>query len=113
MRVGCPVQVDALTGTFGGRVDDVQAQVLRHVDQNSFGQLKLTGLILDVGEPVDVELKDLGRILDTQSVAGAKVLIHTYAKLGHGFSVQSLSCCFTGVSGGSLRRQEQLVLRAP
>jgi hypothetical protein len=51
--------------------------------------------------------------LHTQPVAGAKFLIHTYTKLGHAFSVAKLSCCFTGVSGGSLRRQEQLVLRAP
>ena len=79
--------MDALTGALGCGVDHIQAQVRRYVDEHTFGQLKLTGLILNVGEPVDVELEDLGRVLHTQPVTGAKVLIHTYAQLGHGFRV--------------------------
>jgi len=36
---------------------------------------QLTARILDVREPVDVELEDLGRVLHAEPVAGAEILI--------------------------------------
>ena len=36
---------------------------------------QVAGVVLHVGEPVDVELEDLGRVLDAQAVAGAQILV--------------------------------------
>jgi hypothetical protein len=68
--------VDALAGALLGRVDHFQAQAGRHAGAHAGGLQQLTAGVLDVGEAVDVELEHLGRILHTQPVTGAQVLIH-------------------------------------
>src|SRR5207248_5433425 len=74
------LDVDALAGALLGRVDHVQPKAVRYVDPATRGKLQFSGVVLDVGESVDVELEDLGRVLHAQPVAGAQVLIHPYTQ---------------------------------
>src|SRR6185312_15742676 len=73
--VVAPHDVDAVAGALFGRVDDIQAQAGRHTGALARCGEQVTGVVLHVREPVDVELEDLGCVLDTQAVAGAQILV--------------------------------------
>jgi len=73
-----PADMDAFTRALLGRIDHVEAQMLRHVDPATGAELQLTGRILHVGQPVDVEFEDLGGILDAEAVTGAQVLVNRH-----------------------------------
>ena len=46
---------------------------------------QVAGVVLHVGQPVDVELEHLGRVLDAQPVAGAQLLVDPHAQVTHGW----------------------------
>src|SRR4051794_21567870 len=73
--VARPDDVDAVARALLGRADDVQAQTGRDVGALPRCGEQVAGLVLDVGEPVDVELEHLRRVLHTQPIAGAQLLV--------------------------------------
>ena len=73
--VGDARHVDALAGAVLGRVDDVEDAGRPGPAPGHRGGQQLAVVVLDVGQPVDVELEDLAGELDAEPVAGAQVLV--------------------------------------
>jgi hypothetical protein len=67
--------MDACTWTLVGRVDDVEPEAFWHIGPGARVAQQRAVPVLDVGEPVHVELEDLRGVLHAQSVTGAKVLV--------------------------------------
>src|SRR6266545_4431819 len=70
-----PYHMDALARAVPRRVDHLQPQVGGHVHPATRGELEPSGVVLHIGQAVDVELEHLRRILHAQPVAGAQVLV--------------------------------------
>ncbi len=71
----CADEVNALAGALARGVDDLEPEPFGDVRAAArVGQQFALG-VLDVRQPVDVELKDLGGVLDAQPVTGAQVLV--------------------------------------
>ena len=70
--------VDAFAGAFLGRVDDLEAQVGGHVGDAAGRELELARPVLDVRQAVDVELENLGGVLNTEAVTSTEILVHPH-----------------------------------
>jgi hypothetical protein len=88
--------VDALAGALPGRVEDLQPQLFGNVGPGTGAPQQLAGRVLDIGQPVDVQLEHFGRVLGAQPVAGAQILVHPDPqRLAH----DNLPCSLSTVQG--------------
>src|SRR5262245_12097921 len=78
-RTGCSFdardEVNALAWALPGGIDHLEAEPFGHVRATTRVGHELAVGVLDVRQPVDVELEHLGRVLHTQPVTGAPVLV--------------------------------------
>ena len=72
--------MNARSRAFLGGGNHIEAQVRRDVDLCAGRQMQLSVAGFDVGEPIDVELEHLRRVLHAQPIPGTQLLIDPDAK---------------------------------